>query len=64
MAATRERTDDRMSRPPAQYGLTCASLSASSNKSFVFVKLTEQALLAIEQYVQQQVSPSLVSRQS
>ena len=36
------------------YGLTSASPAAS--KSFVFVKLTEQALLAIEQYVQQ-VSP-------
>lgn len=57
MAAT-TRTHDLMSRPPTQYGLSCASLSA--NKSFVFVKLTEQALLAIEQYVQQ-VSPVLIA---
>lgn len=55
MAATRDR-DDLLPRPLAQYGLTCAS---SADKSFVFVKLTEQALLAIEQYIQNQVSPVL-----
>lgn len=59
MAATRDRTEDLVSRPVAQYGLTCAS--SSDKKSFVFVKLTEQALLAIEQYVQQQVSTVLVT---
>jgi hypothetical protein len=37
----------------SQYGLTAAHPSESKTKSFVFVKLTEQALLAIEQYVQQ-----------
>lgn len=51
MAATRDR-DELQPRPLAQYGLTCAS---AADKSFVFVKLTEQALLAIEQYINNQV---------
>ena len=59
MASSNNRplqTESEIRSVPARFGLTCADTS-SRNKSFVFVKLTEQSILAIEQYVQQQVSP-------
>ena len=39
-----------------QFGLSYSS-SSSKNKSYVFVKLTEQALKAIEEFVSQVLCP-------